>query len=105
MTTPKRKSPQESGSGSKREPAPPRKKRPTTSSGRRDAAATALAAIALGEDSTRQFKRDVTNGDALAAEMVAFANADGGTLFLGVADDGTAPGLSAHLVRRQPGCA
>jgi hypothetical protein len=68
--------------------------------GRRDAAATALAAIALGEDSTRQFKRDVTNGDALAAEMVAFANAEGGTIFLGVADDGTTPGLSAHDVKR-----
>ncbi len=59
-----------------------------------------LAEIALGEDSTRQFKRDVTNPDALAAEMVAFANAEGGTLFLGVADDGTAPGLSAADVTR-----
>jgi ATP-dependent DNA helicase RecG len=39
------------------------------------AAAAVLAELALGEDSTRQFKRDVTNGDALAAEMVAFANA------------------------------
>ncbi len=37
-----------------------------------------LAEVALGEDSTRQFKRDVTNGDALAAELVAFANAEGG---------------------------
>ncbi|MBN2197374.1 MAG: ATP-binding protein, partial [Polyangiaceae bacterium] len=68
--------------------------------GKTDPAAAALAAIALGEDSTRQFKRDVTNGDALAAEMVAFANAEGGTLFLGVADDGTTPGLSAQDVKR-----
>jgi ATP-dependent DNA helicase RecG len=59
-----------------------------------------LAELPLGEDSTRQFKRDVTNGDALAAEMVAFANAEGGTIFLGVADDGTTPGLSADDVKR-----
>ncbi len=59
-----------------------------------------LAEIALGEDSTRQFKRDVTNPDALAAEMVAFANAEGGTIFLGVADDGATPGLSADDVTR-----
>ena len=56
--------------------------------------------IALGEDSTRQFMIDVTNGDALAAELVAFANADGGTIFLGVADDGSTPGLSHDDVRR-----
>ncbi|MFZ1463949.1 MAG: hypothetical protein WAV60_07845, partial [Anaerolineae bacterium] len=30
--------------------------------------------IARGETSRRQFKRDVTNADALAAEMAAFAN-------------------------------
>jgi ATP-dependent DNA helicase RecG len=62
--------------------------------------AALLADIALGEDSTRQFKRDVTNGDALAAEMAAFANAEGGTIYLGVDDDGSTPGLSADDVRR-----
>lgn len=30
--------------------------------------------ILLGEDSKRQFKRDMTNADALAAEMAAFSN-------------------------------
>ena len=30
--------------------------------------------IARGEDNRRQFKQDVTNADALAAEMAAFAN-------------------------------
>lgn len=59
-----------------------------------------LHEIGLGEDSTRQFKRDVTNSDALAAEMAAFANSAGGTIFLGVADDGTTPGLSADDVKR-----
>ena len=58
------------------------------------------AQIALGEDSHRQFKRDVTNADSLAAEMAAFANSEGGTIFLGVADDGSLPGLSrADVVR------
>lgn len=67
---------------------------------KKTAARAVLAEIALGEDSTRQFKLDVTNPDALAAEMAAFANAEGGTLFLGVADDGTTPGLSADDVKR-----
>ncbi len=56
--------------------------------------------LAAGEDSSRQFKRDVTNADALAAEMAAFANAEGGTLFLGVADDGSVPGLPRTDVNR-----
>jgi len=61
---------------------------------------TLQALLAAGEDSRRQFKRDITNTDALAAEMAAFANADGGTLFLGVADDGSVPGLSRRDVSR-----
>ena len=36
------------------------------------------AQVALGEDSRRQFKQDLQNPDALAAEMAAFANSDGG---------------------------
>jgi len=39
--------------------------------------------IALGEDSKRQFKRDVTNADALAAEMAAFSNSEGGVIYFG----------------------
>lgn len=58
------------------------------------------AQIALGEDSRRQFKQDVTNGDSLAAEMAAFANCEGGTVYLGVADDGSLPGLSRADVAR-----
>ncbi len=58
------------------------------------------AQIALGEDSRRQFKRDATNVDSLAAEMAAFANSDGGTIFLGVDDDGNVPGLSRADVTR-----
>ena len=44
-----------------------------------------LASIAAGEDSSRQFKVDVRNVNSLASEMVAFANSDGGTIFIGVA--------------------
>jgi ATP-dependent DNA helicase RecG len=36
-----------------------------------------LAQIALGEDSTRQFKADMKNADSLASEMAAFANTGG----------------------------
>ena len=56
--------------------------------------------VALGEDSGRQFKADVTNPDSLAAELVAFSNSQGGTILIGVADDGTLAGLSAQDVRR-----
>src|SRR5450830_1375104 len=58
------------------------------------------AQIALGEDSRRQFKRDATNADSIAAEMAAFANSEGGTIYLGVADDGSLPGLSRPDVVR-----
>jgi ATP-dependent DNA helicase RecG len=59
-----------------------------------------LAQIALGEDSTRQFKADVKHAESLAAEMAAFANSEGGVLFLGVADNGSAPGLAQEEVGR-----
>ena len=59
-----------------------------------------LAQIALGEDSTRQFKRDVHNAESLASEMAAFANSEGGVIYIGVEDDGEAKGLSGDDVRR-----
>ena len=59
-----------------------------------------LARVARGEDSATQFKADVRNGDSLASEMAAFANAEGGTMFIGVADDGSMPGLSREDVAR-----
>src|ERR1035437_4436432 len=66
-----------------------------------DLTLTALRAqVALGEDSSRQFKADVRNAESLASEMAAFANSDGGMLYLGVADDGTIPGLSREDVGR-----
>ncbi len=55
---------------------------------------------AKGEDSATQFKADVTNAESLAAEMAAFANSEGGTILIGVADDGSIPGLSRGDVTR-----
>jgi ATP-dependent DNA helicase RecG len=42
----------------------------------------------------------VTNSDALAAELTAFANSEGGAIFIGVADDGSLPGLETKDVSR-----
>lgn len=62
--------------------------------------ATLRKLISAGEDSGRQFKVDVTHAESLASEMAAFANTDGGTILIGVADDGSMPGLSLHDVSR-----
>jgi len=59
-----------------------------------------LSQIALGEDSTHQFKVDIKNAESLAAEMAAFANTNGGTILIGVANDGSIPGLSQKDVGR-----
>nr|WP_015060674.1 RNA-binding domain-containing protein [Pseudomonas savastanoi]CBZ39990.1 putative ATP-dependent DNA helicase,transcriptional regulator [Pseudomonas savastanoi pv. savastanoi] len=56
--------------------------------------------ISRGEDSRQQFKADMTNADALAAEIVAFSNTAGGRILIGVNDDGSVRGLSgADLAR------
>ena len=59
-----------------------------------------LNIIAAGEDSKHQFKADVTSADALAAEMIAFSNAAGGLLLIGVQDDGGIAGLDVKDVAR-----
>jgi len=56
--------------------------------------------VKAGEDSGRQFKADIHNAESLASEMAAFANSEGGTLYIGVADDGDITGLSPDAVRR-----
>ena len=56
--------------------------------------------IARGEDSRLQFKKDVNNADSLAAEMVAFANSEGGRILIGVGNDGKIIGLSRSDVER-----
>lgn len=49
--------------------------------------------ILLGEDSTRQFKREPAADTKMAGELVAFANSGGGRIFIGVEKDGTIVGL------------
>lgn len=56
--------------------------------------------LSRGEDSRHQFKRDASNADSIAAELVAMANSGGGKLFFGVSDDGVITGLDAEAVRR-----
>ena len=53
-----------------------------------------LAVIACNEDSRHQFKADVTNETSLAQEFVAFSNSGGGSIFIGVSDNGTIFGLT-----------
>nr|VFJ72005.1 MAG: ATP-dependent DNA helicase RecG [Candidatus Kentron sp. FW] len=56
--------------------------------------------LARGEDSEHQFKKNVHNPDALAAEMVAFSNGGGGKILIGVADDGEVAGLTKEDIGR-----
>jgi hypothetical protein len=49
--------------------------------------------VALGESGTLEFKRKAAYPEKIVREMVAFANTKGGTLLLGVGDDGSLPGL------------
>ncbi len=57
-----------------------------------------LKEIALLEDGRRQFKKKVDSVDKLAAEMAAFANSQGGTIYIGVNNDGTLAGLNSAEV-------
>lgn len=59
-----------------------------------------LDSIKLGEDSKLQFKEKFTSPDALAAEIVAFANTKGGKLLVGVTDRGQIKGLTGEEVAR-----
>ncbi len=56
--------------------------------------------IASGENSYVQFKADFKSPNQLAAEIVAFANSNGGTILVGVNDDGGITGLNAMDIRR-----
>ncbi len=58
-----------------------------------------LEIISRDEDSKHQFKANITNETSLAQEMVAFSNSGGGTLFIGVSNDGT----FAELTREDMG--
>jgi ATP-dependent DNA helicase RecG len=47
-----------------------------------------------GESSFVEFKEERVHPDSLAKEMAAFANGEGGTILLGIADDGRVLGLT-----------
>lgn len=60
-----------------------------------------LKAIAVrGEDSRLQFKQDIRNVDALAAEMVAFSNSEGGRILIGITDAGELRGVPRTEIGR-----
>jgi len=56
--------------------------------------------IQNGEDSYTQFKVNLTNSDKLAEELVAFSNARGGLLIIGVDDNGVVVGVADKDIRR-----
>ena len=59
-----------------------------------------IECLSRGEDSRHQFKENFSNADALAAEMVAFSNTEGGQLFVGVRNDGSVLGLTSADIDR-----
>ena len=59
-----------------------------------------MKVLAQGEDSLNQFKKNITNIDALAIEIIAFSNTLGGKIFIGVDDDGNVTGLTTEDVQR-----
>lgn len=54
--------------------------------------------IRNGESSGVEFKRDEVSNQELAKEVVAFANFAGGTVLLGVADDGAVHGITRQNI-------
>ena len=57
--------------------------------------------ISSGETSKVQFKRELDSNDAMADELIAFSNAKGGKIFIGVEDKtGELIGLNADQIRR-----
>lgn len=53
-----------------------------------------LELISQGESSLLEFKEEQVRPESLAREMVAFSNTFGGTILIGVADNGTITGIS-----------
>jgi hypothetical protein len=70
------------------------------------AAVRRLTALVAGGESIRlEFKRKAAFPDKIVKEMIAFANTSGGTLLVGVDDDGNLAGLrypeeEAHVIRK-----
>jgi len=53
-----------------------------------------LEIVKKGEDSYTEFKEEKVHSDNLAAEIVAFANTEGGNLIVGVSDEGEIIGVT-----------
>ena len=56
--------------------------------------------ISNGEDSYTQFKVNITNAEKLAQEIIAFSNAKGGVVLIGIDDFGKVVGLDNDDIRR-----
>jgi len=63
-------------------------------------ASAILDRIKLGEDSMTQLKENIHNNTSLAEEIVAFSNASGGLIIIGVKDDGELTGINVEDIRR-----
>lgn len=59
-----------------------------------------LEILARGEDSQHQLKKDFTNSDSAASELVAFANSGGGLLIIGVDKNRLITGLNGDDISR-----
>ena len=59
-----------------------------------------LEIIALNEQGNYQFKANVTNPQSMTEELVAFSNSNGGTIFIGVNNEGHFTGLTREDMGR-----
>jgi len=59
-----------------------------------------IESLKKGEDTNRQFKEKINSIDKLAVEISAFANTNGGEIYLGVDDNAVIKGLSGDDIKR-----
>jgi predicted HTH transcriptional regulator len=57
--------------------------------------------ITQGESTTLEFKSTIENAERIAKTLAAFANTKGGTLLIGVSDNGNVVGISSELQEMQ----
>lgn len=61
--------------------------------------------VSRGESASLEFKKKATYPDKVVREMIAFANAKGGILLIGISDDGSVAGLKhpedeSHVIQK-----